>query len=256
MIFRSIFKSIFSSPLPAIAGAAGVMLIAFFVWFVFFRSSETEQVTALLNRAYKLQRPFESRISGLDYAPVGDTRGEDTSLVNRRELDKADNISRDSALEQETAESFRNEGRVFLVKGDFDRAIETLEKAKKMAPKNAEIMNDLGVAQLEKAKSLSGEAKKTNLELKTEALASFDKAIELDPNLLAAYFDRALSLQVMSLSGQAREAWQEYLSRDPSSGWALEARKYLELIGSGEMQSKKADEYSAGLHGSLPGKRR
>jgi len=240
MSFWPNFKSMFSSPFPAFAGVAAVVIISFFGWFVFLRSSETEQITASLNRAYQHQRPFESRVSGLNYAPLGTTRGADKTQVDPRELDKAEDLARDSAAARETAESLRNEGRVFLVKGDFDRAIEALEKAKNLAPQNAEIMSDLGAAQLEQ--SLSPDMKEKRLDLEHKALANFEKAIELDPDLLAAYFNRALCFQAMHLSGQARDAWQEYLRHDGTSKWADEARRNLELIESTEPRSSTSDE--------------
>ena len=244
MNFASVFRSMFSSPLPAAAAVAAVLLLSFFAWIIFFRSSETDQITetdritASLNRAYKFQRPFESRISGLDYVPLGNTRGGNKLRIDQRELDKAESILRDSAIRQETSESLFNEGRMFLVKEKFARAIETLEKAKNLDPKNARIANELGVAQLEQAKSLSEDPEGKDRELKTKALENFEKAIELDPNFFDAYFNKALSLQAMPVPGKAREAWEEYLKRDPTSPWANEARKNLELIGSREPQSR------------------
>lgn len=241
MNFASVFRSMFSSPLPAAAAVAAVLLISFFAWLIFIRSSETQRITAHLNNAYKFQRPFESRLSDLAHAPLGETRGENKSRIDQRELDEAENISREAARRQETAESLYNEGRVFLVKGEFGRAIETLEKAKNLDPNNARIANNLGVAQLEQAKSLSEDPEGKDWELKTKALENFEKAFELDPKLLDAYFNRALCLQALPLPGKAREAWEEYLNRDPASPWADEAKRNLELIGSEESQNTTAD---------------
>lgn len=59
------------------------------------------------------------------------------------------------------------------------------------------------------------------------ALAAADKAIELDPRLPEALFNRALILEQMGLTGEARRAWQRYLEVDATSEWAKEARARL-----------------------------
>ena len=43
-------------------------------------------------------------------------------------------------------------GRVYLAEKNFDDAIKQFEKAVKLAPNNAKLHNDLGVALMEKAK--------------------------------------------------------------------------------------------------------
>ena len=63
------------------------------------------------------------------------------------------------------------------------------------------------------------------LEKLIRANEEFSKAIELDKNLLDAYFNRALALQTMPGSPQAKEAWQKYLELDSTSKWADEATR-------------------------------
>lgn len=234
-------KPYFSSPWPALAGFAVIAMVAATSWFAFFRGPGADEVTASLNLAFKLQRPFKARVSGLDYAPVGTIRGGDSGKVDRRALDKAADLARDAALARETAETLRNEGRVFLLKGEFDRAIDSLEKAKSLTPQNAEIWNELGAAQLGQGDLLPQTDAKGS-ELRAKALVNFDKAIELDPKLLPAYFNRALCLQGMSLPDQAKQAWQEYLKRDETSPWATEVRQYLGQIQASQTPAKSGEE--------------
>jgi CHAT domain-containing protein len=60
----------------------------------------------------------------------------------------------------------------------------------------------------------------------TEALAASEKALQLDAQFLEALFNRALILERLGLGRQAREAWDRYLSADPRSNWAAEAKRH------------------------------
>lgn len=238
----SFFSRFISTPWPAVAMITAVIAVSLLTWFLFFRPSETDRINASLNRAFKLERPFKSRVSGLNYAPVGTTRGGSESRIDRRALDQAESLAREAALAKETAESLRNEGRVLLLKKDFARAIESLERASKLAPQSAEVMNELGVAQLEQSAPEDPLIDDIKLRLRAVALANFKKALALDPDLTAAYFNAAICVQALGVVDQAIEAWREYLKRDASSAWATEAKKNLELIESRKTLSKTADE--------------
>lgn len=60
-----------------------------------------------------------------------------------------------------------------------------------------------------------------------QALAAADTALRSDPAHPEALFNRALILERMGLSGEARKAWLRYLEIDPGSPWATEARGRL-----------------------------
>ena len=45
-----------------------------------------------------------------------------------------------------------------------------------------------------------------------------------------AYFNRALALERLHLGDSARRAWDDYLKRDSTSGWADEARHHVEEL--------------------------
>ncbi|HEV8435496.1 MAG TPA: CHAT domain-containing protein, partial [Thermoanaerobaculia bacterium] len=59
------------------------------------------------------------------------------------------------------------------------------------------------------------------------ALAAADKALQIQPGLPEALFNRALILEHLGLLADARNAWQVYLQADPSSTWATEARSRI-----------------------------
>jgi tetratricopeptide (TPR) repeat protein len=59
------------------------------------------------------------------------------------------------------------------------------------------------------------------------ALAAADKALESEPRLPEALFNRALIVQQLGLTIEARRAWERYLDVDSTSPWAKEAREHL-----------------------------
>jgi tetratricopeptide (TPR) repeat protein len=242
----------FSAPIPALAGAACCILIFVAVGYFFFQRSDTypylspsenQIVTELLNQAYKRERPFEARISNLGYAPHNVTRGEKAPPVDQRELNAAERIAVNSGA-LNTIGGLRNAGRVNLVKGDLDQAISQFKKARELAPARApasayaEILNDLGVALLEKSSSVEKSDSGLSLKLALEALDSFSKAMELAPGFLEAHFNKALCLQQMGRNAEAKKAWEEYVVLDPASPWTDEAKQAINSLSSKEQPAE------------------
>ena len=142
-------------------------------------------------------------------------------------------------------------GKVYLAQKDFDKAIKEFDEALKGDPKNVQIYSDLGAAWLEKGKIDLEKAKADSkdpsggrgMEELGHSLENLNKALELNPNLLEALFNRALCRQNQTLYSQAIADWQEYLSKDPNSQWAVEAKQNLNLLkdklsrGSADQQS-------------------
>jgi CHAT domain-containing protein/lipoprotein NlpI len=224
------FGSFFSSPFRTAATFATVLLLFVLAGAYFLLPTETQNISRLLDGAYKTGRPVETRISGLNYAPYPTSRGEGAPVVDKKELDSASTLLANSFLNGETAENLQNAGRIYLVKGEFDEAIPQFEKAIKMTPGNARIYNDLGVAYLEKSKPSAGNKNVPDHDAQTVALEQFSKAIELDPSFLEPRFNRAICYQEMKLFGEAKDAWDEYLKHDPDSKWANEARQNLKPL--------------------------
>ncbi|MGI9054207.1 MAG: CHAT domain-containing protein [Pyrinomonadaceae bacterium] len=234
--FFASLKAFFSSPVPATLGVLIILGFAgFFIWKSFSGSTDSEILIAL-NKAYRAERPVESRITDLEYAPLKNTR-------SANDADKTDNIERDLAKslalkavsENPSAENFHNLGRIYLTEKNFDEAVGQFEKAVKLAPNNAKLHNDFGAALIEKARTQ--EEKFENLD---KALKEFQKSIELDNSLIEAYFNKAFCLQLIPSPESAKQAWREYLKLDSNSPWAEEARKNLQLL-----ESQKTNDVSS-----------
>ncbi len=91
---------------------------------------------------------------------------------------------------------------------------------------------------LETAKTGPNETSEKSLRHLESSLSRLEKALKIDENFLPALFNRALCLQEMNLSSTAREAWEKYLEKDPSSPWAKEAEGYLKTLNDKETGAK------------------
>lgn len=233
--FLASLKAFFSAPVPI---ALAVLLIAaiagFYIWKNYSGSAE---VLVALNKFQKNNRPTEARITGFDYAPkIEGTRGGGKN--ENLDLVLAKSRATEAVLRNESAENLHNLGRVFLAENNFDEAIKQFENALKIAPDNAKIHNDLGVAFLEKAR----QKQDGRLEFLTKAAEEFEIAVERDKNLSEAYFNRAITLESLKLTNQAKAAWENYLKLDASSPWAEEARRHLQELEKNKPVGKTKDE--------------
>lgn len=241
--FVYFFKNFFSSPLPAALAALVIVVISgLIIWNFVYTSSPDSRALASLNKAYEKERPLEARILGLNYAPTNNLRGSEKNKVDTTELDLARSLALKGAKDNpKAAESLHSLGQVYLTEKNFDKAIEQLEKARNLAPQNAEILSDLGAGYFEKGKFLS-DGKDSKFEFSAKALETMESALQLKPNLPEARFNKALILQELNATAEARKAWREYLELDSTSKWADEARQNLEALGNGETQSKSKQQ--------------
>ncbi|HZF11999.1 MAG TPA: CHAT domain-containing protein [Thermoanaerobaculia bacterium] len=92
-----------------------------------------------------------------------------------------------------------------------------------MAPSDPEIASDLAAAYLERGDATTP----GDLIL---ALETARTAIDLDKRLPEARFNQALALERLFLTAGARQAWNDFLRLDPSSGWADEASVHLRQL--------------------------
>lgn len=217
------------------------------LWFGFARATGESEIVGLIDRSLTKNRPLESRITGLQYAPFHDTqRAGDPETADGEGIDSAKKAILTLLVDHPDDPHVAHEaGRLFLVKRDFKRAIHELERAKTLKPDSPEVINDLGTAYLEEYKSLDSEQKDVTRSLK--AFECFEEAIALDNKLLPALFNRAQFLQSKGLPGQAREAWQKYIAYDPDSRWTREAEENLRRIPdySGPNDTNKVSSESA-----------
>lgn len=246
------WQQLFSIPAFRIAALAAVIAIAAVgVWRIFFYQSDVDRGLLALNAAYRQQRPLESRIADLNYAPFVTTRGPGANNVNESELRRAELTLLEAVNRNPTPAAHHALGKVYLARREFDPAIEHFEQALKGDSNNAQLYSDLGAAYLEKARidlaqgransGSSGSGK--GMEYLARSLEPLSKALELNADLLEALFNRALVYQEMVLPQQAEEAWKKYLEKDPSSKWADEARQHLSKLEKGRAsRSQKKGE--------------
>lgn len=207
---------------PAFVGGFAILLIVVAAGLYFFLIPKSNEL-ADLKAIYTKERPTESRISGFEYAPVVTTRG----VAEEREATRLRRIELtliEASERTPTAATFHSLGVFYLTQQKFALAVEALERSLKLDPKNVQTLNDLGSTFFERART---EADGPRFKTLSTALENFSKAAEADPKFLPVLFNKALCLHELRLNDQAREAWQQYLSLDPSSGWATEARKNL-----------------------------
>jgi len=230
---------------PYLAIAASLLLVVggFVVWRTLTANKEVDKGLAALQSAFRQERPFESRISRLDYAPYVVTRGPGEHKVDQNELDRAELTLLQALKDRPTPAAHHALGKVFLAKKDFDKAIAEFETAATNHPKNPLLFSDLGAAWLEKGKvdrdvSPPGRA----LEDFAHSLQRLQQALQLNPDLLEALFNRGLVHQYMMLPAQAENDWLEYLKKDSTSGWAEEARHNLENSQRQNSSSKTKEE--------------
>lgn len=226
---------------PAYVGAFAVLLIAVLVFsWSALRSPGNDQL-AELKSVYQTERAVEPRISDFFYAPAAPTtRGAatpDDAVKNKLRLIETKLL--EAVLNSPTAENYRALGVFRLTQKEFAEAIKNLSKAVELDDKNARFHNDLGSAYFASA---TGSASEKNVKELAQANEEFTRALELDPQFLEALFNRSLALQHLNSSYRARESWNQYLQKDPSSKWADEARAHLaELEKQQGAVKKKAD---------------
>ncbi|HEX7773726.1 MAG TPA: tetratricopeptide repeat protein, partial [Pyrinomonadaceae bacterium] len=213
--------------------------VGFLVWRLFVYRSDLQQGLEALKIAYRLQRPVEARVSGLDYAP-GPTRGSNEIRVDAVSRKHAERFLFYAEKDDPGPESYHALGLFFLTEKELDPAIEQFKKALALDPNSARIHSDLGAALLEKGKlyKLNSENGKSFQTL-AESLEPLNRALELDANLLEALFNRALVREYMGLAQPAAEDGRKYLEKDSRSPWADEARQHLKDI---ESQTSKTSQ--------------
>jgi CHAT domain-containing protein/tetratricopeptide (TPR) repeat protein len=230
---------------PYLAIAATLIVTLGIGFFVYRNSRQTDLDRGLvaLNTAHRQERPLETRLSDLNYAPFPIQRGGPPAngMPNgdyvQREL--AGSLLRTAATNNPSAASLRALGQYYLTERQFDQAIDQFNKALAIDPNDAKTHLNLGAALLEKGKLDLGKPEGSkSVENFSRSLEHLNKGLQLDNSLLEGYFNRALVYQKMMLPQEEEAAWKEYLQKDPNSPWAEEAKRRLKEVQ--ETNSRKA----------------
>jgi tetratricopeptide (TPR) repeat protein len=209
---------------PRYVTALSLVLAAAVAALIYFgRGGGGADELAELRAVHGRERPTETRISGFDYAPLAQLRGEPEEREKRRsrrmELDFIEGVEKTPG-----ARTHHALGVFRLTRGEYADAVREFESALKFDPGSARLHNDLGAAHFGLAKV---SARERRFEELSRALEEFTAATELDAGLLEALFNRSLALQELGMPREAKESWTLYLQKDPSSKWADEARAHL-----------------------------
>jgi CHAT domain-containing protein len=205
-------------------------------------ASKVDDGLASLKAAYRGQRPTEARLSAFDYAPLIITRGGEAGPVDSMALDKAGLLLINAVQEKPGPESYRALGLYYASLHDLDKALEQFDKGAAFAPTDTQFFADHGAVLLEAAKSLPANAAEKRMRYLDSSLDRLDAALKINGKFLPALFNRALCLQEMNSNTAAREAWQNYLDKDPSSKWAKEASDHLKQLDEKETGAKGPDK--------------
>ncbi len=204
------------APAVAIGFALLLTVVAVPLFYFLYRPPLRPPVETLASAAVG-QRPIAARVSG-GFAFAPPPREPAISLPERSPLILAANRVRRAYAEDFAAPSRRAVGVASLLSGDANAAVASLSIAALAAPNDAQVANDLAAAYYERAERLGF------VEDLPPALDAAERAVRMQPELLEAWFNRALIITALGLRIEARSAWQEYLQRDASSSWANEAR--------------------------------
>lgn len=186
-----------------------------------------ERRLADLVQATGEQRTVEARLTGgFAYGPLRApvrSGGSSAARDNWSLLAAAGRI-REEAQKNPVAANLHSLGVAALVLGEHDEAIRALEDATAEEPGSGRYQSDLAAAYLARAQAAE---RPDDL---TRGLTAAERALKADHTLLEARFNRALALERLYLTEQARAAWNEYLEYDPGSSWASEARQHLQAL--------------------------
>lgn len=110
--------------------------------------------------------------------------------------------------------------------GRFEEAVGLLNRARKMAPRDPNVLNSSGLCL-----AALGRA--------DEALQAYDSALRIDPRMTAAHFNRGVILEDLNHINDARHAYERAVASDPNYVEALASLAWLD-VQSGAIDSARA----------------
>jgi tetratricopeptide (TPR) repeat protein len=186
------------------AGIAAVVALA-----LFFGALPLSQPTAedLVQDILQKTRPFDAQLASQPYLTLSTTRSAPADSSFEALADE---------MTRRAADAYRL-GRFNLVRRDYDKAIQYLEKAAGDRNAPADVHNDLGVGYLQRNDNGDFE----------RAQRAFTGALAIDSGFRPAVFNLSLLYELQGMTADAEKQWTRYLELDSSSGWAQEVRRKL-----------------------------
>ncbi len=213
--------------------AALVIVAGGAIWWNIFRHSTPE---VLLARAYTEARPFDFRLQDDGYGPVRQRRGAASAFDRPEALIEAERaIQRRLASRPGDPVALALKGRAELIEGNYEQAIEWLQRAQDLEPDNADVLADLGCAY-----AFRGDVEQSarNYPLAIDLLL---KSIKKRPNDSRTLFNLALRYERMSMVDEAIDAWKKMLGSSRQNGWTEEARRHLKQLETTRQRKRALD---------------
>ena len=222
----------------AVAAAVLVALVSIPAFRNFRGPSRAPSVDRLVELAPRSVRVLEPRLSGgFAWAPYrGPVRSSQPNVDSKRlQLTGVAGDLVERADREPSAGTQRDAGVALVLIDEPQQAVDRLRDATARAPNDAKAWSDLAAAQYAMAVQLGRPS------VYPEALSAADRALRINGNLAEALFNRALILERLGLTRDARAGWQRYLEVDAASRWAEEARTRLSQLpeSTGESQFKR-----------------
>jgi CHAT domain-containing protein len=180
----------------------------------------------LLAQAYSEHRTLEMRITGAQYAPMRVERGTGGSSVDRSQaLLKAEALIGENLRKTPNDPGWlQAKAQADLLDGNYDSAIESLQRALETQPDDTGLQTDLASAHFLQGLS---ENRPAHYALAIDLLG---RVLQKQPENKIALFNRAIVLERMLLFAQAVADWERYLRLDPSGAWSKEASERLQRL--------------------------
>jgi len=211
--------------------AAAAVIVAFLGWAglqTFRQQRASSLLQALVASAPREYRLVEPRLTRFSWAKLDSKRSQRGATLPRNDnaylkLVGAVGDVLTKAERDPSAEAAHAAGVAKLLLREPAAAVQWLELAASRKPDDAAILTDLAAAQLDRAQR----GRPSDLPL---ALATADRALQLDPTLPEAAFNRALILESMGLREAAIAAWRTYVDRETDAAWRQEGEERLQRL--------------------------
>src|SRR5262245_20692047 len=219
-----VLRPVLAPALVVVALLGGGLTAYLSLW----RQSAEERTLARVREVYRDARVLQARVTGgFTHQQYVTTRGSGDFAG----VDESQRVALLSELSQEVtayqgAAARHNLGRILILRGDLEPAERQFLLALKDRPRDAGLLADLGALYYERSLKEGSEGNG----LLEKAVEHTSKAIEADPKLPEALFNRALCYERMNLFLQAESDWKQYLTLDGYSAWAEEAREHIDKL--------------------------
>lgn len=198
------------------------------------REDPLESGYRALALAFSKRRLVEPRISGLPAGEFRPQRSEDDLLeVDGRQLSRAIEII--GSRMGDSPQALLAHGRLQLARNKLGEALPLLRKAVKSLPDDPRAHNDLGACLMARG-DVEG------------ALEEFERALELDPSMPEALFNRALAYERLLLIDAARAEFKRIEGSEKDNAWLGEIRRRLEELSRLGARKKSRADIIADFH--------